>query len=114
MVATVVKFGQDRSARLAAGIAFWAFFAVFPLLLVLVSLLGFFLPDSTRSEVMHNVAALFPLIDPDNVRRAHGEHLEHRRGDRHCVVERHPADAKRRVRLQLGMGDSRGRAAENR
>ena len=58
---------QDRSARLAAGIAFWAFFAVFPLLLVLVSLLGFFLPDSTRSEVMHNVAALFPLIDPDNV-----------------------------------------------
>ena len=65
-MATVVKFGQDRSARLAAGIAFWAFFAVFPLLLVLVSLLGFFLPDSTRSEVMHNVAALFPLIDPDN------------------------------------------------
>ena len=66
-MATVVKFKQDRSARLAAGIAFWAFFAVFPLLLVLVSLLGFFLPDSTRSEVMHNVAALFPLIDPDNV-----------------------------------------------
>ena len=66
-VATVVKFSRDRSARLAAGIAFWAFFAVFPLLLVLVSLLGFFLPDSTRSEVMHNVAALFPLIDPDNV-----------------------------------------------
>lgn len=65
-VATVVKFKQDRSARLAAGIAFWAFFAVFPLFLVLVSLLGLFLPDSTRSEVMHNVAALFPLIDPDN------------------------------------------------
>jgi Predicted membrane protein len=63
---------QDRSARLAAGIAFWAFFAVFPLLLVLVSLLGFFLPDSTRSEVMHNVAALFPLIDPDNAGWAHG------------------------------------------
>ena len=65
-MATVVKFKQDRSARLAAGIAFWAFFAVFPLLLVLVSLLGLFLPDSTRSQVMHNVAALFPLIDPDN------------------------------------------------
>ena len=71
-MATVVKFGQDRSARLAAGIAFWAFFAVFPLLLVLVSLLGFFLPDSTRSEVMHNVAALFPLIDPDNAAGSRG------------------------------------------
>jgi membrane protein len=59
-VATVVKFGRDRSARLTAGIAFWAFFAVFPLLLVLVSLLGFVLPDSTRWEVMLNVAALFP------------------------------------------------------
>ena len=37
-MATVVKFKQDRSARLAAGIAFWAFFAVFPLLLVLAVL----------------------------------------------------------------------------
>ncbi len=66
-MATVVKFSRDRSARLAAGIAFWAFFAVFPLLLVLVSLLGFLLPGSTRSEVMHNVAALFPLIDSGDV-----------------------------------------------
>ena len=59
-VATVGKFRQDRSARLAAGMAFWAFFAVLPLLLVLVSLLGFFLPGSAKSQVMHNVAAFFP------------------------------------------------------
>ena len=40
-------------------------------------------------------------------RWANRERLEHRRGDRHCVVERHPADAKHRVRLQLGMGSPR-------
>ena len=69
--ATVVGPGAEpvtvllfASARLAAGMAFWAFFAVFPLLLVLVSLLGFFLPDGIKSEVMHNVAEVILRGEP--------------------------------------------------
>jgi uncharacterized BrkB/YihY/UPF0761 family membrane protein len=37
-VATVKKFSEDQSANLAATIAFWAVFSIFPLFLVLVTL----------------------------------------------------------------------------
>ena len=47
-VATFKKFSDDKSANFAAMIAFWAFFSVFPLLLVLVTLLAIFLPAATR------------------------------------------------------------------
>ena len=66
-VATVKKFQEDRSTRMASMIAFWAFFSIFPLFLLLVSLLGFFLPSSTKSNVLHHVAAMFPLLDPSTV-----------------------------------------------
>jgi membrane protein len=66
-VATVKKFQEDRSTRLAAMIAFWAFFSVFPLFLLLVSLLGYFLPASMKSDVLHHVAGMFPLLDPSTV-----------------------------------------------
>lgn len=66
-VATLKKFQEDRSTRMASMIAFWAFFSVFPLFLLLVSLLGFFLPSSTKSNVLHHVAAMFPLLDPNTV-----------------------------------------------
>ena len=39
-IATFKKFSEDQSANLAAMIAFWAFFSVFPLFLVLVTLLS--------------------------------------------------------------------------
>lgn len=66
-VATFKKFQEDRSTRLASIIAFWAFFSVFPLFLLLVSLLGFFLPASMKNNVLHHVAAMFPLLDPRTV-----------------------------------------------
>ena len=66
-VATVKKFSEDQSANLAAMIAFWAFFSVFPLLLVLVTILGYVLPESTRTSVLSNVAAYFPLLDTSTV-----------------------------------------------
>lgn len=67
LVATAGKFRDDRSQHLAAMLAFWAFFSVFPLFLLLVSLLGYFLPASTKAHVLHHVAALFPLLDPSTV-----------------------------------------------
>src|ERR1700724_149686 len=50
-VATFKKFSEDKSTRLASMIAFWGFFSIFPLLLVLVTLLGWFLPGSDRASV---------------------------------------------------------------
>jgi YihY family inner membrane protein len=62
-VAVIRKFSEDQSTNLAGMIAFWAFFSVFPLLLVFVTLLGFFLPGSTKNQVLHNVSQMFPLLD---------------------------------------------------
>lgn len=66
-VATAKKFSEDQSANLAAMIAFWAFFSVFPLFLVLVTLLAIFLPASDKNSVLGHVAELFPLLDPRTV-----------------------------------------------
>jgi membrane protein len=66
-VATVKKFSEDQSANLAAMIAFWAFFSVFPLFLVLVTLLAIFLPASDKNSVLGHVAEMFPLLDPKTV-----------------------------------------------
>jgi YihY family inner membrane protein len=62
-VATLMKFGEDHSANYAAMIAFWAFFSIVPLLLVLVTTLGWVLPASSKESVLNHVAGLFPLLD---------------------------------------------------
>ena len=66
-VAVLQKFREDRSTNAASMIAFWAFFSIFPLFLVLVTLLGFFLPDGAKDEVLSYVGGLFPLLDPSTV-----------------------------------------------
>jgi len=66
-LATGKKYGEDRSSNLAAMIAFWAFFSIFPLLLVFVSILGYVLPASTKHQVLTSVAELFPLLDVSSI-----------------------------------------------
>jgi len=66
-VATIKKFSEDKTANLAAMIAFWAIFSVFPLFLVLVTLLALFLPASDKNSVLGHVAQLFPLLDPKSI-----------------------------------------------
>ena len=66
-VATGKKFSEDRSTRLASSIAFWGFFSIFPLLLVLVTVLGWVLPASEKTSVLGHVAAMFPLLDAKSV-----------------------------------------------
>jgi membrane protein len=66
-VATFKKFSEDKSTRSASMIAFWGFFSIFPLLLVLVTLLGWFLPGSDKASVLTRVADMFPLLDPKSV-----------------------------------------------
>jgi membrane protein len=66
-VATFKKFSEDQSTNLAAMIAFWAFFSIFPLLLVLVTVLGWVLPSSDKDSVLTHIAQMFPLLDPRTI-----------------------------------------------
>src|SRR4029078_13432632 len=64
---TVKKYGEDQSSSLASMIAFWAFFSIFPLFLVLVTILGYVLPEDRRTDVLVRVASFFPLLNPGTV-----------------------------------------------
>ncbi|HKR48901.1 MAG TPA: YihY/virulence factor BrkB family protein [Pseudonocardiaceae bacterium] len=66
-IAVVRKFLDDQSINLAAVIAFWAFFSIFPLLLVFVTLIGYFLPPSLREDVLSSAASYFPMISTDSI-----------------------------------------------
>jgi YihY family inner membrane protein len=72
-MAIVKKFGDDQSTNLAAMVAFWAFFSIFPLLLVFVTVLAYVLPDaSTKASVLKNVASFFPLLHPNTIKTLSG------------------------------------------
>src|SRR3954454_3401084 len=60
------KFAEDQGGYLAASVTYYAFFSIFPLLLVLVTLLGYALqgnPDLQR-RVLDSALADFPVIGP--------------------------------------------------
>jgi membrane protein len=63
-VAVLKKFVDDRASSLAALIAYYAFFSLFPLLLVLVSILGFVLEDnpSLQHDILDTALARIPVI----------------------------------------------------
>lgn len=63
-LAVVKKFGEDRGGDLGALIAYWGFFSLFPLLLVLVSVLGFVLHGNPRLQqsLLDSALAQFPVI----------------------------------------------------
>lgn len=59
-----VRFTRLRAAESAAGMAFYAMFALFPLLLFLIAAGSAFLQsDQVRQEVVNVVATLFPSAD---------------------------------------------------
>lgn len=66
-LATVKKFSEDQSTGLASMIAFWAFFSLFPLLLVAVTVLDLVLPASDKNSVLTRVADMFPLLDTRSI-----------------------------------------------
>src|SRR5688572_2915782 len=63
-VAVARKFLDDRASSLAALIAYYAFFSLFPLLLVLASILGFVLQDdpSLQDDVLDSALARIPVL----------------------------------------------------
>ena len=74
-LAVIRKFGDDGAWDLAALIAYYGFFALFPLLLILVSVLGFVLHghQSLQRSILESALAQFPVIG-DQL-RAHYESL---------------------------------------
>jgi membrane protein len=63
-MAVVKKFGDDQAGSLAALVAYYAFFSLFPLLLVMVTILGFVLQGdpSAQESISKSVLAQFPVI----------------------------------------------------
>jgi inner membrane protein YhjD len=64
IAAVVKKFSDDQASQLAALIAYYGFFALFPLLLVFVTVLGFVLQGnaSAQNSVLHSTLSQFPII----------------------------------------------------
>ncbi|MGH2888854.1 MAG: YihY/virulence factor BrkB family protein [Solirubrobacteraceae bacterium] len=62
--AVLRKFGDDQGGSLAALVAYYAFFSLFPLLLVMTTILGFVLQDnqSAAQSVRDSVLGQLPVI----------------------------------------------------
>lgn len=63
-VATFKKFSEDNTTSLAAMVAFWAFFSIFPLLMVMVTILGWVLPASDKNNVLQHIHTMLPVVSP--------------------------------------------------
>jgi hypothetical protein len=70
----VKKFGDDRAGNLAALIAYYGFFSLFPLLLAFVSILGFVLSghDSLRRKIQDSALSQFPVLGSQNLDKLGG------------------------------------------
>jgi membrane protein len=74
-IAVIKKFGDDQAGGLAALVAYYAFFSLFPLLLVFLTVLGFALQGdpSAQTSIRNSVLHQFPSIGSSlNVGSLHG------------------------------------------
>jgi YihY family inner membrane protein len=62
--AVVRKFLDDRASNLAALVTYYAFFSVFPLVLVFVSILGYLLQDdpTLREKIIDSAVGRIPVV----------------------------------------------------
>lgn len=67
------KFGDDQAGNLAALIAYYGFFSIFPLLLVFVTVLGLLLRSdpSLQRSIEQSALRNFPVIGPQISRNVH-------------------------------------------
>ena len=63
-VGVIKKFGDDKGGKLAALIAYYGFFSLFPAMLALVTVLGFVLEgrDDLRQDIADSALGQFPVI----------------------------------------------------
>jgi membrane protein len=64
IAAVIKKFGDDQAGQLAALVAYYAFVSLFPLLLVLVTILGFVLQGdpSDQKKILDGALGQFPIV----------------------------------------------------
>ena len=77
-LAVLQKYSDDQGGYLAATITYYAFFAIFPLLLVLTTVLGFVLRDHRRlyQSIVDSALGQFPVIGPElRLHSLHGSTL---------------------------------------
>jgi membrane protein len=67
LLAVRQKYGDDQGGYLAATIAYYGFFATFPLLLVFTAALGFLLPGhhQLQQSILNSALGQFPVIGRD-------------------------------------------------
>jgi membrane protein len=75
-IATWKKFGDDQAGDLAALIAYYAFASIFPLLLVLVTVLDIVLKNDPelQQRVLHSALSQYPVIGDQLLGHVHGLH----------------------------------------
>src|SRR6202158_938277 len=64
IVAVIKKFGDDQAGQLAALISYYAFVSIFPLLLVMVTVLGFVLQGNPgeQQRILNGTLGQFPIL----------------------------------------------------
>jgi membrane protein len=74
--AVIKKFSDDQAGSLAALIAYYGFFSIFPLLLVFVTVLGYVLhgDPGLQSSVSNGVLQQFPIVGTDIGKNIHALH----------------------------------------
>ena len=74
--AVVKKFGDDEAGDLAALIAYYGFLSLFPLLLALITVLGFALGGhpNLQAKVLHSTLGQFPVLGDQLQRNVHSLH----------------------------------------
>jgi len=67
VVAVIKKFSEDQGGYLAAVISYYGFFSLFPLLLVMTTILGYVLHGHPKVEqtLIDSALAQFPVIGPE-------------------------------------------------
>ena len=75
--AVVKKYGDDQAGRHAALLAYYGFFALFPLLLVAVTVIGFILQGRSdlADRIVDSAAAQFPIIGTSIQKTVEGSRL---------------------------------------
>ena len=58
----VKKFGDDSAGSQAALIAYYGFLSIFPLLLVMVTLLSIYVSPGTEHRIVHSALSQFPIV----------------------------------------------------
>jgi YihY family inner membrane protein len=77
VVAVLKKYSDDQGGHLAAVITYFAFFSLFPLLLVAVTVLGYVLQGNTglQHDILNSIVKDIPVVGSqlkDNVKSLHG------------------------------------------